>query len=92
MKKLLITIPLYIACGGGPTQRVQSNKTNDSIQVKRSVVESMCRDAMRDTFTAEEAAHWDSMNAEGGYLLIRGAERNLDTIVNHYHFKFITEP
>ena len=52
----------------------------------------MCRDAMRDTFTAEEAAHWDSMNARGAGLLIRGAERNLDTIVNHYHFIFITEP
>lgn len=92
MKKLLITIPLYIACGCVPTQRVHSNKTNDSIQVEESVIESMCKDAMRDTFTAEEAAHWDSMNARGIGLLIRGAERNLDTIVNHYHFIFITEP
>ena len=45
-----------------------------------------------DTFSVEAAAEWDSMNANGGYLPIRGAERYLDTIINHYHVVFIPEP
>lgn len=42
----------------------------------------------RDLLSPEEIAHWDSLD---DYLLIREAERNLDTTVNHIHIKFITE-
>ena len=56
------------------------------------VISETCNDFAYMTYTPEEAAHWDSMNADGGYLLIRGAERVLDTIVNHIHIVFITEP
>lgn len=41
-------------------------------------------------FTPEEAAYWDSM-ANEGCLFIRGAERHLDTIINHMHIVFIPE-
>ena len=40
----------------------------------------------------EEIKWWDDANANGGYLLIRGSERHLDTIVNHVHILFITDP
>ena len=44
-----------------------------------------------DSLTSEERAYWDSMNNNGGYMLIRGAERNLDTIINYVHLIFTTE-
>ena len=48
--------------------------------------------ANAERYTKAEMAHFDSMNAEGGFLLIREAERHLDTIVNHLHIIFIPEP
>lgn len=81
MKKLLlfITIISIGGCVSKPSKR-------------EPIIERMCQDAADDILTQEEIAYWDSMNAtEGGYLLIRGAERKLDTIVNHLHLKFITD-
>ena len=80
MKKLLLilTVLIMFGCISTPPK-------------PQSVIERMCHVFASDTFTPEEAVHWDSMNAEGGYLLLRGAERNLDTIVNHVHLIFTTE-
>ena len=61
-------------------------------QVHEPVIEEMCRDAADDVLTPEEIEWWDSMNANGATLIVRGAERELDTTVNHMHFKFITDP
>lgn len=63
-----------------------NNGIKDSI-----IIEDVIKSYAADILTPEEAAHWDSMNAEGGYMLVRGAERYLDTVVNHLHFIFITE-
>ena len=65
---------------------------NQQKDTRKSVIDDTIEWLSTGTFTEEEAAHWDSMNAEGGSLLIRGAERDLDTIVNHVHIVFITEP
>lgn len=40
--------------------------------------------------TEEEIAHWDSINALGDGVLIRGSERDLDTIINHLRYWFVT--
>lgn len=47
---------------------------------------------LKDTtpMSKEEAARFDSLNKEGGYLLIRGSNRYLDTTVNHIHYICIT--
>ena len=62
-----------------------------SFHSEESVIETMIKSFEEDSYTEEEAAHWDSMNNEGEYMLVRGAERNLDTIVNHIHLVFIKE-
>ena len=67
---------------------IQSFLDEDNAPIK---IEEVCKDAEKDILTPEEAAHWDSMNAEGGHMLIRNAERNLDTIVNHLHMVFTTD-
>ena len=84
MKKLviLLTILMLVGC----IQKTQTNnKANDS------VIEAVIKSYAYDSLSPEEAAHWDSMNADGGYMLVRGAERHLDTIVNHLHIISITE-
>lgn len=79
MKKLLFFAILLCGCSSQPVS-------------KQFVIETMCEEFASDTLTSEESAHWDSLNiTQGGYLLIRGAERDLDTIVNHIHLKFRTE-
>ena len=40
--------------------------------------------------TEEEIAHWDSINELGDGVLIRGSERDLDTIINHLRYWFVT--
>ena len=80
MKKLLGLLLLCIVGG-----------CNQQKDTRKSVIEDTIEWLTSGTFTKEDAAHWDSMNAEGGYLLIRGSERNLDTIINHTHVIFITE-
>ena len=68
-----------------------SASTREKMTEQDSVIERMYRDAASDSLSYEEEAKWDSLNNKGEYLLVRGAERNLDTIVNHMHFIFTTE-
>jgi hypothetical protein len=100
MKKLFYIIMaafLIAACGHQKTSVEAEAEIQDSIESDsfrydgKSVIESMCDEFAYDELTPEEIARWDSMNANGGYLLIRGAERHLDTIVNHIHLIFIPE-
>ena len=80
----------------GDMNDIRSEPENDDEYVcddeSSSVIDKVCKQFEGDYLTMDEIAHWDSMNAEGGSLLIRGAERDLDTIVNHVHIVFITEP
>ena len=89
---LLIAIASIVGCTKQSAHEAPASDMEVSSQVHEPVIEEMCRDAADDVLTPEEIAHWDSMNANGGRLLIRGAERNLDTIVNHLHIVFTTEP
>jgi len=87
MRKIFLFFTILLALG------CQRHSVHVQQEVKQqSVIEDVCKDFSQDVLTSEEIAHWDSMNAEGGYLLVRGAERNLDTIVNHLHLIFTTEP
>lgn len=54
------------------------------------VIEEECKHYANLYLTPEEAAHLDSMNEYAG-VFVRGAERDLDTIVNHFHLIFIKE-
>jgi hypothetical protein len=92
MKKLVVILILSISMIGCSGNKTSQSNTEDSVTVSEPVIEKMCKEFSKDKLTPEEIAKWDSMNADGGYLLIRGAERNLDTVVNHIRLIFITEP
>lgn len=56
-------------------------------------IKEVCDEVNTWEMSPEVAAHFDSMNAVnyGGGYFIRGAERNLDTIVNHVKIVFMTK-
>lgn len=59
----------------------------------KSVIAWMC--AFEQTglpLTEEQIAYWDSVNEFYDGVLIRDAERDLDTIINHMRYHFIPEP
>ena len=98
MKKI-IGLLLLILVGFGLYVNHRSSRTTVEEEVDTTyapkdtdVIAFMCKWAEEGTLSSEEIAHWDSMNEDGGFLLVRGAERNLDTIVNHLRMVFITEP
>lgn len=78
MKKIVLSVMILCGCS------FQKPHT-------QTVIEQACKEVSSDTLKPEEIMYWDSLNAEGEYLFIRGAERNLDTIVNHTHLIFTTE-
>ena len=82
MKRILIFLLVVLITGCTKSTSPQYKDDVDSI------IEYFASDSL----TIEEAAEWDSMNADGGFLQIRDASRYLDTIVNHRHIVFIPEP
>ena len=97
MKKIIVLL-LLVLLGFGlyvsylPTGTTAEEEI-DSVCIPKDtgVIAFMCKQAEEDCLSVEETAYWDSMNEQGEYLLVRGAERDLDTIVNHLHMVFITE-
>lgn len=71
--------------------KVKPRVVHHHIKNPKGTIEETCWDLENDYYTPEEAAEMDSMNKTGGFLLIRGAERYLDTIVNHTRVVFITQ-
>jgi len=61
---------------------------------RKGTVQSVCEDAERLVLTEEDIRELDSFLLAGGgfYLLVRNADRTLDTIVNHQRFVFTIAP
>lgn len=87
MRKVLFWIFFIVLLVGCISEKKHPIEEDLPVSIKEA-----CEGIAEQELTPEEIAHWDSMNAEGGYMLIRNAERNLDTTVNHLHMIFITEP
>ena len=84
---IIISILFVAGCAGRVEHKTVCLGPQDSI----STIEFMCKEAEEEKLSQEQIEWFDEMNEEGGYMLVRGAERNLDTIVNHLHMVFITE-
>ena len=63
----------------------------DSVWSNCDVAEALKMEAKLFPTSKEQAARFDSMNNNGGYILYRGCNRYLDTIVDHVHYICITE-
>lgn len=94
---LIVSIGSYeIMRDNEPILKVEGTHEHSDSLVKAYIDEISKMDIaerLEDTtsMSKEEAAMFDSLNGKGGYLLIRGSNRYLDTIVNHIHYICITE-
>lgn len=57
---------------------------------RKGTIKEVCADCENLTLTDEDIAHLDS--TDGGFYLIRNADRTLDTIVNHQRIIFTILP
>ena len=95
MRKILYLVffVCVVGCFTSPKKDLNTFADNNITGYDTVYVDEFIKDyILTDTFTPEDAAHFDSMNATGAGLYIRSAERSLDTIVNHYHLIFIPRP
>ena len=83
---LVFSLFLILSC----SREKQTEKEKFLPPTETSTIDEMIEWANNQEWTEEEIAHFDSLN-ENYALLIRGAERELDTIINHYHFCFTTD-
>ncbi|MBP3765140.1 MAG: hypothetical protein J6H19_05090 [Bacteroidaceae bacterium] len=98
MKLLLVVITLLLIGCGEKKEKVETKNFSEivpdtiecSTNYKVTTIQEIVDWANNQDWTDEEATHFDNMN-EKYSLLIRGSERELDTIVNHYHFYFTIE-
>lgn len=90
---VLILVIGVCCCNNRADNKSTVGVEKDSVEKDTlSTIEFMCQDAMKMEMTKEDALYFDSMNAKGVGMYVRGAERYLDTIVNHIHMVFIPEP
>lgn len=94
MKKLvyiLIIMFTMLACN--------SKNSNNGAAVNKVPLDSagkafiLHQDSLKAVLdTVSDPDTWfDVMNGEGYYILVRGAERNYDTIIDHIHYVYTTE-
>ena len=94
MKKIIsiiLVIHLLVIVGCNSQKRqipkeysFETSAINDTVTIQEIV--EWCNST---EWTIEEAQHMDSLNEKYG-LPVLCAERNLDTIINHYHIIFST--
>ena len=97
MKKILYMIAvLLLMCGGcneTSSSYIAVNKDTtanyDTILENKSVIQYHVEIANSDNLSAELIKLYDSIYKDNP-IIIRGAERDLDTTVNHYRFIFRT--
>lgn len=86
MKKLLVIFPLVLVFG------CSSKRDKRTFPEHNPYIEEYELEHRWDNMTMEEKdRELDSMNAHGEYMLVRGAKRNYDTIIDHVHYKYITD-
>ena len=100
MKRIILLIAVTVLLIGCGRKRIYHTYYKDidtgtvvlEINETDSVIEATCEEFEKDSLSSEDIAYWDSLNATGAHLIVRNAERDLDTIVNHVHIVFTTQP
>lgn len=87
MRKILFIIMLLLIVGVSfgnypPIVHIQKIEPNDWDEIN-----ILLEEAKWKVMSEDEKNHWfDSMNAEGMGIIIRGADRNYDTIIDHIQY------
>lgn len=95
MRKLILffILILAISCTDNKYKVVYSPSfKDDPVRLKVAHNDSMMHPERYDTTTMEERDKiMDSLTALGCYILVRGSDRNYDTIIDHTHYIYTTE-
>lgn len=92
MKKLvymLIVILTILGCRNRGSSKDTTTKASLDSAGMAFLTHQDSIEAMLDTMDFWERV--DLMTAEGEYILVRGADRNYDTIIDHFRYRFTTE-
>lgn len=88
MKKLLLlfTILIIVGCTSEPKVKYSPSFKDDPVNKSFK-----SWDRFENMSMEELDRELDSLNAKGEYCLVRGADRDLDTVIDHVHYIFTTE-
>lgn len=95
MKKILI-VALLVSLFGCTGNRYKVTYTpsfkDDPVRKLIAHDDSLEHPEKYDNRTMDELnEELDSLTAQGEYILVRGSDRNYDTIINHVHYIYTTE-
>lgn len=95
MKKILWIIPLIIVgCSSQTKKEVPLKDTSeDSNLYEGDVIFRDCKDKgiTYQEYMQQIDKSLDSMTKNGEYILVRGSNRNYDTIIDHIRYKYVTK-
>ena len=75
---LLILLSFVLLVGCGESKKDNNKVVQHKKQSYKEYVDSINREL-------------DSLTAEGCYILVRGSDRNYDTIIDHVHYIYTTD-
>ena len=91
MKKLVILLTILMLVGCGYDFKVKYTPSYKDDPIRKQIEENNPIEKVEYRTLEDINRELDSLTAEGEYCLVRGAERNLDTIIDHIHYIFTTE-
>lgn len=93
MKKILFLFGLILLAGCSHKKVKPTPKKEDTTFYEGDIQDLRCQqdDITYDEYMRRIHAYLDSMTKEGEYVLVRGSDRNYDTIIDHVRYKHITD-
>lgn len=95
MRKILIILGLVLFAGCSHKKSSPTPEKEDTTFLDEDidVIDLKCRqdDITHDEYMRRLNAYLDSMTREGEYVLVRGSDRNYDTIIEHVRYRHITD-
>lgn len=95
MKKILILFGLIIlvGCNHKKVSHVPEKEDTTFLRGDIDIIDWECQqdDITYDEYMRRLRKELDSLTKEGEYVLVRGSDRNYDTIIDHVRYRHITD-
>lgn len=93
MRKILFLLSLIPLMGCSHKKASHTFEKEDTTFYEGDIQDLRCKqdDITYDEYMRRIHAYLDSMTKEGEYVLVRGSDRNYDTIIDHVRYKYITD-
>lgn len=93
MRKILFLFGLVLLMGCSHKKVKSAPKKEDTTLYEGDVIFRDCEEEgiTYDEYMRRLTRELDSLTKEGEYVLVRGSDRNYDTIIDHVRYKHITD-